>query len=91
MPRLRMLTNVLALPGEIRFRGYERDFDEAEAATLLATRQWELVKPPEPEPAGDEPTAKPDAEWTDDTAAAVAAARGKARKPKEEIRNKPQG
>ena len=80
--RLRMLTSLLCGPtGPVYKRGHERDVDEETAAILLATRQWEVVRPPEPEPkpaaAGDE--GRPDAEWTDEKAAAAEAPKQKRR------------
>ena len=51
MVRIRLLASCLAGPtGPAKFRGYERDASEQEAALLVATHQWAIVQPPKPEP-----------------------------------------
>jgi hypothetical protein len=79
MKRIRLLANCMAGPTGCKFRGYERDADDATAAVLVATHQWEIVQPPNPEP-GDARTARPDADWTEDTPAAIAADGSKAKR-----------
>jgi len=41
--RIRLVANCLADPSGIRFKGYEVDVAEEQAAVLVATGQWERV------------------------------------------------
>ena len=86
MIRIRLLANCLADPTGIKFRGYEVEVPEEQAALLVASGQWARVQPPPP-PRATAAAADPDAEWTSEAAAAIAAAatrrefRGRRRAP----------
>ena len=84
--RIRLLASCLADPTGIKFRGYEVDVSEEQAAPLLATGQWERVAPPAPaEPEAPEMPEPPETgDWTTTPEAAAVPSR----KPKREYRRK---